>query len=348
MKVNDKRSDEIGNLGDSFKEMLKTLRKQAVEMNTGATELASSINEISVTSTQLNASTTETSTSMTQITTTVEEVKETSQNSHERAVEVSEKAESIVKTTDEGIQATKNTIEGINKINKEMEYIAQSTITLGEQTQNIGKIINTVNSLADQSNLLSVNASIEAAKAGEYGKGFAVVAREVKNLADLSKEATKQIGTILTDIQKASSAAVLATERGTNAVKEGLELSAVGGKTIKKLSDNIKDSAEASIQIAAASQQQVTGMDQLAVTINSIKEALDQNVYGTQQLETATQSIDELGQKLQSMANEFKINENDEQIEHEEIHKKVEKIEEKKVHKEVDKEEKKEKEEEEI
>jgi methyl-accepting chemotaxis protein len=304
--VDIRQKDEIGNMANSFNEMLRTLREQAVEMSAGATQLATSINEISATTTQLAASTTETSTSVTQITTTVEEVRQTSQSSHEKAVEVSEKAESIVNTADAGIKATEDTITGINKINEEMEYIAQSTIKLGEQTQNIGEIINTVNGLADQSNLLSVNASIEAAKAGEYGKGFAVVAREVKNLADLSKEATKQISTILTDIQKASSAAVLATERGSNAVKKGLELSSVAGNAINELSINIKDSAEASIQIAAGSQQQVSGMDQLAATMENIKEALQQNVNGTQQLEAAAQSIDNLGNKLQSMASQFK------------------------------------------
>ena len=327
IEVKENREDEIGVLGKAFKIMLNSLREQAMEMSAGATQLATSINEISATTTQLSASTTETSTSLTEITTTVEEVRQTSQSSHEKAAEVAEKAESISNTVDEGIKATENTIEGINKINEEMEYIAQSTIKLGEQTQNIGEIITTVNGLADQSNLLSVNASIEAAKAGEYGKGFAVVAREVKNLADLSKEATKQISTILTDIQKAASAAVLATERGSNAVKEGLELSSVGGKAITELSANIKDSAEASIQIAAASQQQVSGMDQLAATMENIKEALEQNVNGTNQLETAAQSIDSLGLKLQSMASEFKTD--GEHDIHKEIHKEEKKEEEK-------------------
>ncbi len=305
--VKEKRSDEIGDLASTFKTMLKSLREQAVEMSTGSAQLSTSINEISATTTQLAASTTETSTSVTEITTTVEEVRQTSQSSHEKSAEVAEKAETIANTVNEGIKATENTIEGINNINKEMEYIAQSTIKLGEQTQNIGEIITTVNSLSDQSNLLSVNASIEAAKAGEYGKGFAVVAREVKNLADLSKEATKQIGTILTDIQKAASAAVLATERGSKAVKTGLDLSSVAGSAINELASNIKETSEASIQIAAASQQQVSGMDQLAATMENIKEALEQNVNGTQQLESAAQSIDSLGQKLKSMASEFKI-----------------------------------------
>ena len=324
VEIKGKRSDEIGDLAKAFKVMMKSLRGQAVEMSSGATQLATSINEISATTTQLAASTTETSTSITQISTTVEEVRQTSQASHEKAAEVSKKAEAIAKTIDGGMQATENTIEGINKINEEMEYIAQSTIKLGEQTQNIGEIINTVNGLADQSNLLSVNASIEAAKAGEYGKGFAVVAREVKNLADLSKEATKQIGTILTDIQKAASAAVLATERGSNAVKEGLELSAIAGSSINELSVNIRESSEASIQIAAGSQQQVSGMDQLASTMENIKEALEQNVNGTNQLESAAQSIDSLGQKLQAMASEFKTKEEN-FIENIEEHKEEEK-----------------------
>jgi methyl-accepting chemotaxis protein len=105
-------------------------------------------------------------------------------------------------------------IEGMKKIQTQMESIAESVVKLSEQSQAIGEIIASVNDLAEQSNLLAVNAAIEAAKAGEQGKGFAVVAQEVKSLAEQSKQATSQVRTIFNDIQKATTAAVLATEQG--------------------------------------------------------------------------------------------------------------------------------------
>src|SRR4028119_1286641 len=107
----------------------------------------------------------------------------------------------------------------MQRIREQMEAIGESMMRLSEQSQAIGAIIATVDDLAQQSNLLAVNAAIEAAKAGEQGKGFAVVAQEVKSLADQSKQATTQVRTILNDIQKATGAAVMATEQGSKAVE---------------------------------------------------------------------------------------------------------------------------------
>jgi PAS domain S-box-containing protein len=281
----------------------KTLQKTIIE---GAEKLAASIAEITSTIVQLAANTSESSSAIEEITTTVTEVRQVSETAHERAVEVSEKAESVNVTAEAGKQATVDTVEGIEKIKKEMASIAESTIKLGEQTQNIGEIISSVNGLADQSNLLSVNASIEAAKAGEFGKGFAVVAREVKALAEQSKLATKQINSILTDIQKATSSAVMATERGTNAVANGQELSNAAGNAISRLAENMRDSAESSLQIAASSQEQLAGMDQLRSALESIKSAVTQNMSGTKQLEQAGMQMSELANELKSTIDNLK------------------------------------------
>src|SRR5438128_3440680 len=105
---------------------------------------------------------------------------------------------------------------------EQMNSIAQIMVRLSEQNQAIGQIIATVDDLAQQSNLLAVNASIEAAKAGEEGKGFSVVAQEVKSLAEQSRQATTQVRAILSDIQKATSAAVMATEQGGKVVEAGV------------------------------------------------------------------------------------------------------------------------------
>ncbi|MCF7790402.1 MAG: methyl-accepting chemotaxis protein [Victivallales bacterium] len=306
-----KTKDEISSLLVSFREMIESLKNQILEMASGSTQLSASINEISATSTQLASSTAESSTSVTEISTTVEQIKQISESTSEKATEISEKARKTEEIASEGREATEKTIEGINKIDKEMNYIAQSTIKLGEQTQNIGEIIDSVNNLADQTNLLSVNASIEAAKAGEYGKGFAVVAKEVKDLAEQSREATKQISNILNDIQKASSNAVLATERGSNAVKEGLDLSSVARKTINTLSESISEAAEANEQISSSSKQELSGMEQLVQTMENIKEGLTQNTEGSKQLEELANSLTDLSQKLQDMANAYNVGQED-------------------------------------
>jgi len=176
-----------------------------------------------------------------------------------------------------------------------------------EQTQAISEIIATVNDLADQSNLLAVNAAIEAAKAGEHGKGFAVVAQEVRNLAEQSKQATAQVRTILTDIQKATGAAVMATEQGTKAVDAGVKQSTEAGESIRSLSRSIAEAAQAATQIAASSQQQLAGIDQVGSAMENIKQASAQNVTGTKEAETAAHNLYELGQKLKRLVEQYKV-----------------------------------------
>src|SRR5205823_2563408 len=139
---------------------------------------------------------------------------------------------------------------GMQRIRNQMTSIAESMMRLSEQSQTIGEIVAAVEDLSEQSNLLAVNAAIEAATAKEHGKGFAVVADEIKHLADQSKEATKQVRTILRDIQKATAAAVLATEEGTKSVEAGVAQSAQAGESIVALVERIDEAAQAATQIA--------------------------------------------------------------------------------------------------
>ena len=180
-----------------------------------------------------------------------------------------------------GKKSVEESVEGMKSIRKQMESIAERIVRLSEQSQSIGEIIATVNALAEQSNLLAVNAAIEAARAGEAGRGFAVVAGEVKGLAEQSKQATAQVRAILGDIQKATSAAVLATEQGNKAVEIGLKQSIQAGESVQKLAENVMEAAQAATQIAASSQQQMAGMDQIASAMESIKAATAQNVAST-------------------------------------------------------------------
>jgi methyl-accepting chemotaxis protein len=260
--------------------------------------LASSAAEILATTTQVAAGAAETATAVSETTATVEEVKQTAQVSSQKAKYVSESAQKVAQVSHAGRKSVEDATQGMQRIQEQMESIAGSIVRLSEQGQAIGEIIASVNDLAEQSNLLAVNAAIEAARAGEQGKGFAVVAQEVKSLAEQSKQATGQVRTILGDIQKATSAAVLATEQGAKAVEAGVKQSAQAGESIRLLAEGIAEAAQAATQIAASSQQQMAGMDQVALAMDNIKQASVQNVAGTKQAETAARSLNELGQRL--------------------------------------------------
>jgi methyl-accepting chemotaxis protein len=258
-------------------------------------QISSSSSEILATTTQVAAGAAETSSAVSETTATVEEVKQTAQVASQKAKYVSESAQKATQTSQAGRKSVEETIQGMQRIQEQMESIAESIVSLSEQSQAIGEIIATVNDLAEQSNLLAVNAAIEAAKAGEQGKGFAVVAQEIKSLA------TGQVRTILGDIQKATSAAVLATEQGSKAVGAGVKQSSEAGESIRLLADSVTEAAQAATQIAASSQQQMVGMDQVALAMENIKQASLQNVAGTRQAEAAARSLHELGQKLSAM-----------------------------------------------
>jgi len=303
----DNRADEIGVLAQTFRRMVENLRDLNRQIRDGVNVLGSAASEILAATTQVAASATETAAAVSETTTTVEEVKQTSQVSSQKARYVSDNAQKTAQVSQAGRKAMDDAVEGMMRIREQMEAIAGSIVRLSEQSQTIGEIIATVNDLAEQSNLLAVNAAIEAARAGEQGKGFAVVAQEVKNLAEQSKQATAQIRAILTDIQKATSTAVMATEQGSKAVATGVKRSTEAGESIRVLTESIAEAAQAAAQIAASSQQQLVGMDQMALAMENIKQASTQNVASTKQTEIAAKNLHDLGQKLKQVVERYTV-----------------------------------------
>jgi methyl-accepting chemotaxis protein len=301
------RSDEVGALLRALRTMVENLRGTNREIRDGLGLLGSSSAEILATVSQVAASVSETAAAVTQTSTTVEEVKQTSRLSNQKAKAVKETAQKAAEVSEPGLKNVTVTVEGMGRIREQMESIAESVVRLSEQGQAIGEIIATVNDLAEQSNLLAVNAAIEATRAGEYGKGFAVVAQEVKSLADQSRQATTQVRTILMEVQKATSAAVMATEQGTKAVAAGVRQATDAGESIRALTGNVREAAEAAIQIAASSQQQLVGMDQIASAIANIRQAAIQNSTGTQQLEASAKGLQGLGGRLRVLVERQRI-----------------------------------------
>lgn len=301
------RADEVGALTLTFSKMVSSLRGVTSEITEGMNVLASSSSEISALTSQLASGAMETATAVTQSTSTVEEVKQTAQLSAQKSRSVSEISQRAVEGSQAGEKSVEETIATMNRIREQMESVAESMMRLSEQSQAIGEIVSTVNDLADQSNLLAVNASIEAARAGEQGKGFAVVAQEIQSLAEQSKQATSQVRTILNDIQKATSAAVMAIEQASKAVAAGVEQSAKAGEAIRLLTDSITEAAQATVQIAASSQQQLTGMDQVALAMENIKQASAQTAESTKQAEAAARNLHELGQRLKQLVGRYKV-----------------------------------------
>lgn len=294
-------------LGHSFSLMTRNLRELSLEISDVVQVLSGASAEIMTTVSELASSSAQTATSISETNATVQEIRQTTDLTSQKSRQVYESSHRSVQVAKAGSESVSSAIGGMKGIDERMGFIAERIVNLSEQSQAIGDIIATVADLAEQSNLLAVNAAIEAAKAGEHGKGFAVVAQEVKNLATQSKQATAQVRSIINLIQKATTAAVLATEQGSKAVEAGVKQSGEAGESIRLLAASIEDSSNATLQIVTSTQEQAIGMDQIAIAIQSINQASDQNVEGSRQIEAAARNLYELNQKLQKLVSGYKV-----------------------------------------
>lgn len=292
---------------NSVADMISNLRDLTREIQTAVRVLATSISQISATTSQLSASASETAASINETTTTMEEVKQTATLSSDKARTMAERAQKAAQVSQAGRKSTEDVGSAMAQITQKMDFIAQNIVSLSEKSQTIGDIITAVNDIADQSNILAVNASIEAARAGEEGRGFAVVAQEIRSLSEQSKASTSQVRDILADIQKATSSAVMVTEEGTKAVAAGEQQTTHAGEAIGTLAASVSDAARASAQIVASSQEQLAGIEQVAVALSNIREASGQNMEGASQLDNLVKDLDTLAGNLKSLVDRYKV-----------------------------------------
>ena len=294
-------------LGETLNRMVENLRSMAHQIHTVSEEIVLAASDIQVAAMLQSNSATEQDVAVTQTVATVEEVRSTVEQTAERAQQVADTSQQSVEVSRMGQQAVAENVDGMNMIRQRVESIARSILDLSERTQQIGEIIDTVNALADQSKLLSLNASIEAARAGEEGKGFAVVAMEVRQLAEQSREATARVRDIIDEIRDTTNAAVMVTEEGSKGAAEGVGLVERAGNAIRDLAAAIEESAQAATQIAASTHQQTNGMNQLAAAMMQIKESSEQTAQTTQQAEKSVQHLMTMAEQLEAAAARYRL-----------------------------------------
>jgi len=277
--------DELGELARRVNAVASTTREHVQALDVIAEALLSSSNQMSSVTAQLASSAAEQAAAIAQVTAATEEAKQAGQSSRDGAHQIVAKAERSSAISGEGQASIDASLGETNHIHDRVQAIANAVESLRAKVGEVGEVIATVNGIAEQANLLAVNASIEAAKAGEFGRGFAVVAQEVKGLAAQSKRATTQVRTTLGTIQESIGQIVSSAEAGRSAARSGVEAIERTRGVLERLGTVIAETTDAARSIAVASNEQMIGLEQMAQAMTSINEASTENLRATQEVE---------------------------------------------------------------
>ncbi|HEX4671567.1 MAG TPA: methyl-accepting chemotaxis protein, partial [Solirubrobacteraceae bacterium] len=305
--VNTNGDADLRGLSDSLNTMVGGLAEISGEIQAGVQEISASTEEILASVSRHTESAGQQSAAIGQTSATVNELRAAADAMAARARDVARQAGESVQVSTAGTEAVAAISVAMQEIRARVDGMARDISTLSERTQQIGVITSTVNDLADRSKLLALNASIEAARAGEHGRGFAVVAEHVRGLADQSKEAVSQVGTILSDVREATEAAVAASHDGTHVVEQGLALAEDAGQGILSLTDTITDASRAAEEIAELARQQSLGMDEIALAMGNIQGGTAQFLDGARQSQQAAESLNELAAKLAGLTERYRV-----------------------------------------
>jgi methyl-accepting chemotaxis protein len=199
------------------------------------------------------------------------------------------------------------TIQGMKKIAERVKQTAETIDALGTRSEQIGEIIGTIEDIADQTNLLALNAAIEAARAGEQGRGFAVVADEVRALAERTTKATKEIGQMIKAIQAETGEAVKAMEEGVREVEKGAISSQKSGESLREILDQINEVNMQINQIATAAEQQTATVSEITNNIHDVTQVVHQSARGAEETSAAAAQLAEQSMHLQDLVGKFKV-----------------------------------------
>ena len=206
-----------------------------------------------------------------------------------------------------GQEAVGEAIAGMEQIRENNRRTAERILELSERNQQIGAIVEIIDEIADKTDLLALNAAIEGAKAGEAGKGFSVVAMEMRALAENVVESTKEIKEIVSEIQKASQASVLATEGQMKTSETGMSLAVRTGEQLQRILEMVEQTTEAAKQISLATQQQRTGTEQVVHSMAEIATIAKQNVAGSERTTRCSMELSNLADELKRGISRFHL-----------------------------------------
>ncbi len=299
--------DITGAIADSMNYTIDELRNLVTGVNNAAIQVTQKTAQAQSISAELLGAAERQSREIEETTAQVLQVSRSIADVSSTAEESARVAQRSLSAADKGRAAVQNSISGMNDIREQIQETSKRIKRLGESSQEIGEIVELISDITEQTNVLALNAAIQAASAGEAGRGFSVVAEEVQRLAERSGEATKQIGAIVKTIQADTQDAVAAMEKSTQGVVEGAKLSDAAGQALSEIDSVTKNLAMLIGQISQATQTQASATNKVAQNMQDILEITRQTTRGTQQAAGSIRDLAAVAQELKSSVSGFKL-----------------------------------------
>jgi methyl-accepting chemotaxis protein len=306
-RLDETRGDELGDVARWFNSFMVMLNDAMGKMAKASTTVSDSSKEISQNSGEVAKSVQNQVVQTDHMARAISEISAAVEDVSANATSESALAEKAMDVTRKGENTIVNAIEGMGKIEKTVKESANVIDKLGGSSEKIGEVIEVINDIADQTNLLALNAAIEAARAGEHGRGFAVVADEVRKLAERTTRATGEVAKTIEEIQENTRTAVISMEAGTDEVTKGASLINEAGVSFKEIVDIITQLAGKANEIAASVEQQAATTRQVSENTEVVTKSANDVAAGTEVTSNSAKNLSELADELNELVGKFKL-----------------------------------------
>jgi twitching motility protein PilJ len=296
-----------GAIADSINYAVREMRSLVARIKNAASQVAVASENSRQTATELTEAALRQAAQITEATTKMMAMARSMEDMSKSAERSAQVAQGSVQTAKRGSQAVQDTIRGMDQMREQIQETAKRIKRLGESSQQIGDIVELINDIAEQTNILSLNAAIQAAMAGEAGRGFAVVADEVQRLAERSAEATKQIGELVKTIQADTNEAVASMEQATNGVVQATRLADAAGQALGEIESVSEQLSGLIVNIARDAHRQSQSVTDISGTMTKIQETTTMTSAGTRQAAESIGKLSDLARELQASVAGFKL-----------------------------------------
>jgi methyl-accepting chemotaxis protein len=307
MRVDESRGDEIGELGKWFNTFVTRVHDLIVSFAGAAQEVAGASREIAASAGQMSCGMKEQNDQITQVSAAVEQMSASIVGVADNSAEAVKSAVESGETANHGGEIVTETLERMKSISQAVNSSSESVTELGKRGDQIGEIIGVINDIADQTNLLALNAAIEAARAGEHGRGFAVVADEVRKLAERTTQATEEVSCSIREIQSETSKAVEMMQSGTKEVDDGVRRASAAGESLQRIVSSALDVRHKIESIAATAEEQSSVATEISQSIQRVSATSAQVAEGTAQSALAGEQLSMKAEQLMNLIGKFKI-----------------------------------------